>query len=57
MIIASAECDRCGRTESFSHVGKTYIKKWLRSVGWSFGKQDLCPECKAELRKKKKEKK
>jgi hypothetical protein len=45
MIYAGAMCDKCGKSVEYNHVGKTHIRRWLREEGWSFGKRDLCPNC------------
>lgn len=44
-VYAVIECDRCGKTSWYGHIGKTYILKWSRENGWSIGKQHLCPNC------------
>lgn len=47
------ECDMCGETE----VSSVYsLKEWKHKMrneyGWSIGKVVLCPDCRADKRKK-----
>lgn len=47
MVYSSAiKCDKCGAMRLSLVANKTLFKKIARSDGWSFGKQDLCPDCK-----------
>ena len=40
-----AICSHCGESETDSSSREDFIK-WLRSIGWSIGKQVLCTKCK-----------
>ena len=46
MYSSAVRCDKCGATRLALCVHKTLLKQVLRKEGWSFGKQDLCPNCK-----------
>lgn len=49
MVYSSAiSCDKCKTMRLSQAASKTLFKKWLRKEGWSFGKQDLCPNCKSK---------
>lgn len=50
---ASIQCDKCGKTNTYSHIGKTHIARWSRNDGWSV-KKDItyCPKCRKRKRGK-----
>lgn len=46
-FFTGAKCDKCGQGIAFVGVSaEKYITKWVRSQGWTVGKQVLCPKCK-----------
>lgn len=49
MFFFGFQCDICGKEIAWQSSGgftsKERAKKWAREKGWSFGKQDKCPDC------------
>lgn len=49
-------CDGCGAIRHYNGcIGKVYMKRWARKDGWSIGKWDLCPNCKNQKHRLKRE--
>lgn len=56
-FIAGAVCDFCGELRMYTHVGKTYVARWLRQEEWTVSRKDgkdvvTCPECRRRAKKK-----
>ena len=45
-IYALIQCDNCGASLSWEHVGKSHIIRWARQKGWSIGNTITCKQCK-----------
>ena len=50
MYSSAAKCDNCERIMLSTIAHKTVLKQALRKEGRSFGKQDLCPDCKSKFK-------
>jgi len=49
-------CDGCGKIRHYSGcVCNIHMEKLARKDGWSIGKWDLCPDCKKQKQKLKRE--